>query len=516
MKLLSDEQNGGLLEAPPGADTNSSGECAETLPDAITECAARLFGIRYLFPWQRLVVANILDAAEGGADEREVWAKQIVLLPTGAGKSLCFLLPAALLSRPTLIIYPLLALMSDQKRRMDSSGLDAVVFRGGQEPEEREENFRRIQAGAKIILANPEVLQSDALVERLSGAGIIHAVIDEAHCVSEWGDSFRPAYLTLGTILARLGVPVITAFTATASPQVLARTAEVLFNGEAHIVRSDSDRQNICYYVERAVVKNKTALMLAVREEKPMIVFCGTRAKSEETARLFAMYFGSDRVRFYHAGLEKHEKNAVEKWFFPKTDAILCSTCAFGMGVDKPDVRTVIHLEAPTSAEAYIQEAGRGGRDGSRAKAILVWSDEDAKKFAALERGSRARVMLAFAQNNACRRQTLLDALGAEQAACTGCDVCEGTAQSEAQDAALARAFFGRGVLAASNAPEALAAFLNKKPRGAPRQARIWERHDANALIDNLLERGALTARTFGGETIITRTKLRAQEVVCK
>ena len=480
MTLLPDKQGGECFETPPGADSNSSGvdtnsfaECAETPPDPITECAARLFGIRYLFPWQRLVVANILDAAEGGNDEREVWAKQIVLLPTGAGKSLCFLLPAALLSRPTLIIYPLLALMSDQKRRMDSSGLDAVVFRGGQEPR----------------------------------AGIIHAVIDEAHCVAEWGDSFRPAYLTLGNILTRLGIPVITAFTATASPQVLARTAEVLFNGDAHIVRSDSDRQNICYYVERAVVKNKTALMLAAREEKPMIVFCGTRAKSEETARLFAMYFGSDRVRFYHAGLEKHEKNVVEKWFFPKTDAILCSTCAFGMGVDKPDVRTVIHLEAPTSAEAYIQEAGRGGRDGSRAKAILVWSDEDAKKFAALERGSRARVMLAFAQNNACRRQTLLDALGAEQAACAGCDVCEGTAQSAAQDAALARAFLGRGARAASSAPETLAAFLNKKPRGASEHARIWERQDTNALIANLLERGALASRTFGGETIITRAR---------
>jgi ATP-dependent DNA helicase RecQ len=413
------------------------------------------------------------------------------------------LLPAALLPRPTLIIYPLLALMSDQKRRMDGAGLDAVVFRGGQEASERDENFRRIQQGAKIILANPEVLQSDALVERLSRAGIIHAVIDEAHCVAEWGDSFRPAYLTLGNILTRLGVPVITAFTATASPQVLARAAEVLFGGDAHIVRSDSDRQNICYYVERAVVKNKTAHLLASREEKPMIVFCGTRAKSEETARLFAMYFGNDRVRFYHAGLEKHEKNLVEKWFFPKTDAILCSTCAFGMGVDKPDVRTVIHLEAPSSAEAYIQEAGRGGRDGSLAKAILVWSDEDEKKFAALERTSRARVMFDFAQNNACRRQTLLDALGAEQAACAGCDVCEGAAQNEARETALARSFFGRHTLSAQRAPEALAAFLNQKLIPTELTARVWERADADALIENLLERGALAAREFGGEKLI-------------
>ncbi|WP_438816372.1 DEAD/DEAH box helicase, partial [Treponema endosymbiont of Eucomonympha sp.] len=137
--------------------------------------------------------------------ERSVWARQIVLLPTGAGKSLCFLVPAALLDRPTLVVYPLLALMSDQMRRIDASGLGAVAFRGGQSAEERGENFRRLDAGAKLILTNPEVLLSDALVERLAQYRIVHAAIDEAHCVAEWGDSFRPAYLRLREIIDRLG-----------------------------------------------------------------------------------------------------------------------------------------------------------------------------------------------------------------------------------------------------------------------------------------------------------------------
>ena len=157
--------------------------------------------------------------------------RQIVLLPTGAGKSLCFMVPALLLSRPTLVIYPLLALMSDQMRRLEQAGIEAVVFQGQQTDEQRETNFRKIAAGTKIILANPEVLQSEPLVKRLAGCHIIHAAIDEAHCVSEWGDTFRPAYLTLGGILSRMNIPVITAFTATASAPVLDRITEVLFNG---------------------------------------------------------------------------------------------------------------------------------------------------------------------------------------------------------------------------------------------------------------------------------------------
>ncbi|MDR1785977.1 MAG: RecQ family ATP-dependent DNA helicase [Spirochaetaceae bacterium] len=463
------------------------------IEDPIIECAKNVFGIDYLYPWQRLVVTNILDAVAGGDEERRLWAHQIVLLPTGAGKSLCFLLPAALLPGPSLIIYPLLALMSDQKRRMDSAGLEAVVFRGGQTPEEREGNFKRLQGGARVILANPEVLQSEALVDRLAGVGILHAAIDEAHCTCEWGDTFRPAYLTLGKILARLNVPVVTAFTATASEGVLRRTAEVLFDGDAHIVRSDSDRPNIRYYLRRAFAKQKAALLLAIQEEKPMIVFCGTRLKAEQTARLFSLYFGRDRVRFYHAGLERDEKKAVEQWFFPRDDGILCATCAFGMGVDKSDIRTVIHLEPPSTAEAYIQEAGRGGRDGKPSKAVLIWSDEDRRRFSAFEEGRRERALLDLAEKNTCRRQVLLDALGGEQAPCSGCDVCEGTAETSAADGDFVLAFFRTrgGSVTLSEAKGILQEQLNR--RDSPRfGVRIWEHDDVSAIIDGLIQNRAL------------------------
>lgn len=395
--------------------------------DDIATIAARTnFKIDYLYPWQRLVIANILDAANYTDlnQETDSISKQIVLLPTGAGKSLCFQIPALLLHGPTLVIYPLLALMSDQERRMQNGNLSCVVFKGGQTEIERNENLKKIKEGAKIIIANPEVLSQSQLLEELSELGISHIAIDEAHCVSEWGDSFRPAYLKLGEIIKKINCKVITAFTATASPEVLSRIADVLFDGEAHIVRSESDRPNIHYYVRHVEAKKQNAIILANTEQRPMIIFCSSRSRTEDMSRDLNLVYGKETSRFYHAGLTKVEKTKIEKWFFEKKDAVLCATCAYGMGIDKKDIKTVIHLDAPSTAESYIQEAGRGGRDGSIAKAILLWSTEDSVNTAAYSKNSRSSVMRQFALTHSCRRQVLLDALGAEQTVCSGCDIC--------------------------------------------------------------------------------------------
>lgn len=400
--------------------------------DLAARTAYENFGIKYMYPWQRLVVANILESYEiqkSGIDlsnENDSFCKgrQIVLLPTGAGKSLCFQIPALILDGPTMVIYPLLALMTDQQRRMEEGALKCVVFRGGQSKEEQQKNFQKIKDGAQIILANPEVLQNENLLQELKKINIKHIAIDEAHCVSEWGDSFRPAYLTLGKVIETLSPPMITAFTATASPDVLARVAEILFNGEAHIVRSESDRPNIHYFVKYAAAKKQEALYLARTEARPMIIFCGTRSKAEDMCRELNVAFGYEISRFYHAGLDKAEKEDTEKWFFNSKEGILTATCAYGMGVDKKDIHTVVHLEASTTAEAYIQEAGRGGRDGSIAKGILIWSPSDSLKFSTYKKGSRESSMMEFAETKDCRRQVLLNALGAEQAVCSGCDNC--------------------------------------------------------------------------------------------
>ena len=477
--------------------------------------ARKAFGITYLYPWQRIVIANILDAQiptqlkenEKDSTDTELYkGKQIVLLPTGAGKSLCFLTPSLLLKGATLVLYPLLALMSDQKRRMDDAGIKSVVFCGGQTKEQREENFRQIENGARIILANPEVLQNEELIERLAQYNISHIAIDEAHCCAEWGDTFRPAYLNLGNVIKKINAPAVTAFTATASPQVLERVSEILFGGMAHIVRSDSDRPNIHYEVINTYAKKRTAFLLALERPKPLIIFCGTRRKSEDMARELAAYYGNDKVKFYHAGMEREEKTKVEKWFYPKTDAILCCTCAFGMGVDKKDIHTVIHLEPSPTAEAYIQEAGRGGRDGSIAQAVLLWSPNDSIKAENFPKGSRQKVLQEFAESKTCRRQVLLDALGAEQAACNGCDICKrGAPAPEAEDGKLVMDLIHKHKKQWTTDELSLQTekYLNRKI-SKKYEMNFYEHKDASEIISQLIKRNLIKVCGFPFKGLIT------------
>lgn len=477
--------------------------------DLAAKTAYENFGIKYMFPWQRLVVANILEAYEiqkqgiDCSEETDSFCKgrQIVLLPTGAGKSLCFQVPALLLDGPTMVIYPLLALMTDQQRRMEEGALKCVVFRGGQTKAEQEENFKKIKEGAQIILANPEVLQNETLLKKLSEVNIKHIAIDESHCVSEWGDSFRPAYLTLGKVIETINPPMITAFTATASPTVLARVAEILFKGEAHIVRSDSDRPNIHYFVKYAAAKKKEALYLAKTELRPMIIFCGTRNKAEDMSRELNNAFGYKISRFYHAGLEKPEKDETEKWFFDSTDGILCATCAYGMGVDKRNIHTVVHLEASATAEAYIQEAGRGGRDGSVAKAILIWSLADSLKYSQYKPGSRESAMSSFAETKDCRRQVLLDALGAEQAVCSGCDNCENKDKNLKRpltdyEKTLNLIRKSRNFYTIDEIQEKIFSDFNKETQKLWNRS-LWDHSDVTEVITQLMESGKIECDKF-------------------
>lgn len=478
--------------------------------DFVTQTAYDNFGIKYLYPWQRLVIANILEAYEYQKNKEDMLdfeddsfckGRQIVLLPTGAGKSLCFQIPALLLDGPTMIIYPLLALMSDQQRRMEEGSLRSVVFRGGQSEEERKENFNKLKNGAQIILANPEVLQSDDLVQQLCSVGIKHIAIDESHTVSEWGDSFRPAYLQLGKVIKAINPPVITAFTATASPKVLQRVSEILFDGEAHIVRSESDRQNIHYFVRYASSKKKEALLLAKTELRPMIIFCGTRKKAEDMANELNVCFGTGTSRFYHAGLDKNEKEETEKWFYESRNGVLCATCAYGMGVDKKDIKTVVHIEASPTAEAYIQEAGRGGRDGSVAKAILIWSLEDSLEYSVYAKGSREAAMREFAETKDCRRQVLLDALGAEKAVCSGCDLCNAriikVKKTETDwETAFSIVKKGKNAYSEEEVEELLFSKMNKKFQKLL-GVRTWTHGDSVEVLKQLKDTGRIITDNF-------------------
>ncbi|MFP4114933.1 MAG: RecQ family ATP-dependent DNA helicase [Spirochaetales bacterium] len=389
--------------------------------DPIVALAQRAFGVSYLYPYQRLVIANTLE----GRSEN---ARQIVVLPTGSGKTLCFTLPALVLDGITIVVYPLLALMDDQLRRLARSGVAARVLRGGRPASERTALFDDLAAGrAHCLLASPEVLAGERVRDRLARLPVAHLVVDEAHCVSEWGLTFRPTYLSLATTIEAIDPCVVTAFTATASPAVLEAMREILFpNLRPRLVLADPDRPNISYSVIECESKEATlAELVRAGIERPAIVFCRSRKRVEAVGRELAAVTGFERCGAYHAGLTPDERARIERWFFDSSDGILAATCAYGMGVDKSNIRTVIHYEIPTTVEAFLQESGRAGRDNEAARSVVLWNATDEPRETDALRAARERVMLGYLSTDRCRREYLMEALGAESGTCFGCDRCE-------------------------------------------------------------------------------------------
>ncbi|MDR2467499.1 MAG: RecQ family ATP-dependent DNA helicase [Spirochaetaceae bacterium] len=470
--------------------------------DPISEAARTLFGMTYLFPYQRLVVGNIMEAAaalgaEGAAgnnDDRATTGRQIVILPTGAGKSLCFQLPAMLLEGPTLVIYPILSFMADQERRLAEKNFAPVLLRGGQSAEERTAIFDKLKSGAsRFIISNPEVLLTEKILAELPKLGIAHIVIDEAHCVSEWGESFRPSYLEINRIIEASGAPLVTAFTATASALVLEKIERFIFGSAgAHRIIGNPDRSNISYAARGCVLRDLAVRDLISISEKPAIVFCSSRPGTEKLARYLRNSLGSSEVRFYHAGLERAEKTAVEKWFFSSADGILVATCAYGMGVDKPNIRTVIHRDCPPSVEAYLQESGRAGRDGGFSRAWLLWGpDDEAAARRAKTDSDRKRLeeLFAFARNTMnCRRETLLHMLNYEgestkpESEC--CDVCTGTSRALLREQTALTEFFRQNKRALK---------LNEAAVVLARNGHIgWSADEARCAITHFIDTGIL------------------------
>ena len=440
------------------------------LADPLLEVAQNRFGISYLFPYQRLVIGNVLEAVQankdmapdmatndgaseeippteelpkrevrhvGAQESTDIPRRQIVLLPTGAGKSLCFQLPALLLPGVTIVVFPLLSLIADQARRLDERRIANRVITGATPQAERHSLLRSAGAG-DILLSNPETLLTPAVRRALRRLHCAHLVIDEAHCVTEWGDSFRPAYLGLGELCAEIDFAAITAFTATASPGVLRRLRQILFADQpVHLIAGNPDRENIRYSVRPTHSKMATLTQLlagppdgsASTVRKPAIIFCRSRTGSEQCAHLLRRRLGAGKVCFYHAGLAKDEKHHIEEWFLKAQDAILCATCAYGMGVDKQDIRTVIHRDLPSTVESYLQETGRAGRDRRHSEAILLVSDEDWQRRAQLsdeQALQRYDALLNYATlDRGCRRTYLLALLGGASEDCSGCDLCD-------------------------------------------------------------------------------------------
>jgi len=431
-------------------------------PDYLSTKVKELFGLDYLFPYQRLVITNILEADASQAteaseqnenDDRNTLGKQIVILPTGAGKSLCFQLPAMLLEGVTLVIYPILSLMADQERRLNEKGFNPVILRGEQSKEDRAQIWDSLKNGqSKFIIANPEVLLTPQVKAELKNIDIKHIVIDEAHCVSEWGESFRPSYLEIGSIINDLAPPLVTAFTATASAPVLEKIKRYIFNDtNIHQIVGNPDRPDISYTAIPVINRNLAVRDLLIQNARPAIVFCSSRPRTEELAHYLRIELGEmgyswhNEIRFYHAGLSREEKTAVEKWFFGNSEAVLCATCAYGMGVDKADIRTVIHRDCAPTVEAYLQEAGRAGRDGGQSKAILLWGPEDKvalERCKTDENRSRLVSLLNYAKDtHNCRRHSLLKMLDYQASGETWenpetqcCDVCDKEANDKLRE----------------------------------------------------------------------------------
>ena len=322
----------------------------------------------------RPLQSDIIEAVLAGRDA-------LALLPTGGGKSLCFQVPALCREGLCLVVSPLIALMRDQVRNLRTRGIPAAAVYSGMSRRELDIVFENACNGAyKLLYLSPERLKTDLALARIARMNVNLLAVDEAHCISQWGYDFRPPYLQIAEIRARLPKTPVLALTATATPEVVEDIQKRLgFGAGAQVFQQSFARTNLSYSV--LYEHNKREKLLDILQNVPGtgIVYVRSRGDAKEVAKLLqANRISAD---FYHAGLLPDERTArQESWTTGKT-RIMVSTNAFGMGIDKPDVRSVVHLSLPDSLEAYFQEAGRGGRDGQKSYAVLLHAPPDAESL---------------------------------------------------------------------------------------------------------------------------------------
>ncbi len=383
----------------------------------------------------------------------------LVLMPTGGGKSLCFQIPALCRTGVTVVISPLIALMEDQVQALRQLDINAACLNSGQSIDANRETERRMLTGdLDLVYVAPERLMQPGFQSLLQQCNIALFAIDEAHCVSQWGHDFRPEYLDLACLPEKFpDVPRI-ALTATADDATRNEILERLRLKKGRVFISGFDRPNITYWVS---VKNqpKRQLLRFLKESHEGhsgIIYCRSRAKTEQTAD-WLRGEGFDALP-YHAGLSAEERAANQRRFIYEDGIIMVATIAFGMGIDKPDVRFVAHLDLPKSIEAYYQETGRAGRDSLPADAWMVYGLQDVVMLRqmigdgaanetrkALER-HKLDLLLAYAETTKCRRQVLLEYFGDGCPPCGNCDTClrpaetyDGTVDAQKVLSAIAR-----------------------------------------------------------------------------
>jgi len=423
------------------APAGEPAEDAESQFERLTELVRRTFGFGALRPLQ----AEAIRAALAGRDA-------LVVLPTGGGKSLCYQAPALVRSGLTVVVSPLIALMKDQIDGLTANGVPAAMLTSAQDGFDLAQVHRGLDSGrVRLLFVSPERLLMDGFLGRLEALGMQAVAIDEAHCISHWGHDFRPEYRMLGELKRRASGLPITALTATATPRVQEDIVRALGLVDPLRLVGDFDRPNLTYRVlPRSDVVSQCMQVVQRHPGQAGIVYCPRRKDTERLARDLAAR--GVRALPYHAGLDAGTRSRAQEDFLAERIDLVVATVAFGMGIDRPDVRFVIHAGLPKGIEQYSQETGRAGRDGLPAECVLLYSGADYHGWRSLletqarEAGGdalesaehlersfeRLGELWSFACGATCRHRSLVEHFGQpfERAACGACDVCLGELQA--------------------------------------------------------------------------------------